>query len=89
MTEEVLFKIYVQTIKSKQEEPHRAQAEELHRQDQFLHEQLLKQNLDLRETHEKSLKEMQELKRFSRVYLRRRYKTKIIRGSGYCSGTYW
>ena len=33
------------TIKSQQEELHRAQAEELHRRDQqLLHEQLLKQN---------------------------------------------
>ena len=32
------------------------------RQDrQLLHEQLLKQNLDLREAHEKSLSEMEEL----------------------------
>ena len=35
------------------------------RQDhQLLHEQLLKQNWDLREAHEKSLNEMEELKRF-------------------------
>ena len=35
------------------------------RQDrQLLHEQLLKQNLDLREAHVKSLSEMEELKRF-------------------------
>ena len=40
-------------------------AEELHRRDQqLLHEQLLKQNWDLREAHEKSLKEMEELKKF-------------------------
>ena len=35
------------------------------RQDrQLLHEQLLKQNWDLREAHEKSVNEMEELKRF-------------------------
>ena len=40
-------------------------AEELHRRDQqLLHAQLLKQNLDLREAHEKSFKEMEELKKF-------------------------
>ena len=40
-------------------------AEERRRQDhQLLHEQLLKQNWDLREAHEKSLNEMEELKRF-------------------------
>ena len=54
-----------ETIESQQEELHRAQAEELHRRDQhLLHEQLLKQNWDLREAHEKSLSEMEELKRF-------------------------
>ena len=54
-----------ETIESQQEELHRAQAEELHRRDQQLHhEQLLKQNWDLREAHEKSLKEVEELKKF-------------------------
>ena len=44
-----------ETIESQQEELHRAQAEERRRQDhQLLHEQLLKQNWDLREAHEKS-----------------------------------
>ena len=44
-------------IESKQDELHRAQAEERRRQDhQLLHEQLLKQYLDLREAHENSLK---------------------------------
>ena len=53
------------TIESQQEELRRAQAEELHRRDQqLLYEQLLKQNWDLREAHEKSLKEMEELKKF-------------------------
>ena len=43
----------------------RAQAEELHRRDhQLLHEQLLKQNWNLREVHGKSVAEMEELKRF-------------------------
>ena len=54
-----------QAIESQQEELHRAQAEERRRQDhQLLHEQLLKQNWDLREAHEKCLNEMEELKRF-------------------------
>ena len=38
--------------------------ERLRQDRQLLHEQLLKQNLDLREAHEKSLSEMEELKRF-------------------------
>ena len=54
-----------ETIESQQEELHRAQTEERRRQDhQLLHEQLLKQNWDLREAHEKSLNEMEELKKF-------------------------
>ena len=54
-----------ETIESQQEELHRAQAEERRRQDhQLLHEQLLKQNWDLREAREKSLNEMEELKKF-------------------------
>ena len=52
-------------IESQQEEHHCAQAEELQRRDQqLLHEHLLKQNWDLREAHVKSLKEMEELKKF-------------------------
>ena len=52
-------------IESRKEELHRAQADERRRQDhQLLHEQVLKQNWDLREAHEKSLNEMEELKRF-------------------------
>ena len=55
-----------ETIESQQEERCRAhQGDERRRQDhQLLHEQLLKQNWDLREAHEKSLNEMEELKRF-------------------------
>ena len=54
-----------ETNDSQQEELHRARAEARRRQDhQLLHEQLLKQNWDLREAHQKSLNEMQELKRF-------------------------
>ena len=56
---------FSETVESQQEELHRAQAEKRRRQDhQLLHEQLLKQNWDLREAHEKSLKEMEELKKF-------------------------
>ena len=54
------------TIESQKEEICRVhQGAERRRQDQqLLHEQLLKQNWDLREAHEKSLNEMEELKRF-------------------------
>ena len=54
-----------ETVESQQEELHRAQAEELQRRDQLLlHAQLLQQNLELREAHDKSLNEMEELKKF-------------------------
>ena len=52
-------------IESQQEELHCAQAEELQRRDQqLLHEQLLQQNSELREAHDKSLNEMEEMKKF-------------------------
>ena len=64
MTEEE-YKNLSETIESQQEELHRAQAEELQRRDQqLLHGQLLQQNLELREAHQKSLSEMEELKKF-------------------------
>ena len=53
------------TIESQQEELHRAQAAELQRRDQqLLHAKLLQQNWELRETHNKSLNETEELKKF-------------------------
>ena len=53
-------------IESQRGEIYRAhQGDERHRRDQqLLHVQLLKQNWDLGEAHEKSLSEMEELKRF-------------------------
>ena len=52
-------------IESQQEELHCAQTEELQRRDQqLLHERLLQQNSELRESHHKSLNEMEELKKF-------------------------
>ena len=52
-------------IEPQQEELHCAQAEELQRRDQqLLHERLLQQNSELREAHQKSLNEMEELKKF-------------------------
>ena len=55
-----------ETIESQKEEICRAhQRGQRRRQDQqLLHKQLLKQNWDLREAHEKSINEMEELKRF-------------------------
>ena len=53
-------------IESQRGEINRAHAgdEQLRRDQQLLHEQLLEQNRDLREAHMKSLNEMEELKRF-------------------------
>ena len=52
-------------IESQQEELHCAQAEELQRRDQqLLHAQLLQQNSELHEAHQKSLNELEELKKF-------------------------
>ena len=55
-----------ETIESQKEEIYRAHQgdERLRRDQQILHEQLLEQNRDLREAHQKSLSEMEELKRF-------------------------
>ena len=51
-------------IEFQQEELHCAQAEELQRRDQQLpHEQLLQQNSELREDHQKSLNKMEGLKK--------------------------
>ena len=86
-TEEVTKKLS-ETIESQKEEIHRAhQGDERREQDQqLLHEQLLKQNWDLREAHEKSLTVMEEVSEF---HLRHYCKTKISRRSRYYSGTYW
>ena len=52
-------------VESQQEELHCAQAEEVQRRNQqLLQGQLLQQNLELREAHQKSLTEMEKLKKF-------------------------
>ena len=64
-----MYRICVQKlsdiIESQQEELHCARAEELQRRDQqLLHAQLSQQNSELREAHNKSLTEMEELRKF-------------------------
>ena len=55
----------IEIVDSQQEELHCARAEEVQQRDQqLLQGQLLQQNLELREAHQKSLKEMKELKKF-------------------------
>ena len=52
-------------VESQREELHCARAEEAQQRDQqLLQEQLLQQNLELREAHQKSLTEMEELQKF-------------------------
>ena len=52
-------------LDAQQEELHCARAEEVQQRDQqLLQSRLLKQNLELRETHQKSFTEMEELKKF-------------------------
>ena len=64
-TDEVFQKLN-ETIESQKEEICRARRgdERLRQDHQLLHEQLSKQKWDLREAHEKSFSEMEELKRF-------------------------
>ena len=71
-----------ETIESQKEEICRAhQGDERRRQDQqLLHEQLLKQKLDLCEAHEKSLSEMEELKRFQGSTFETIAKRKMVEG---------
>ena len=77
-----------ETIEPQKEEICRAhQEDERRRRDQqLLHAQLLQQNWELREAH-KSLKEMEELKKFQSSTFDY-CKTKISRGSGYYYGTH-
>ena len=77
-------------VESQQEEFHCAQAEELQRRgQQLLRERLLQQNSELREAHQKSLNEMEELKKFQSSTSRHYCKTKTGRGPGHYFGTYW
>ena len=67
-----------------------ARAEELQQRDQqLLQEQLLQQNVELREAHQRSLTEMEELRKFQSSTIRHYCKTKIGRGSEHNLGTFW
>ena len=64
MTEDV-YENKVKIVEPQQEELHCARAEEVQQRDQqLLHGQLLQQNLELREAHQRSLTEMEELRKF-------------------------
>ena len=76
-TEEV-FKKLNEMIESQRGESYRSHQgdEQLRRDEQLIHEQLLEQIRDLREAHEKTLNEMEELKRFLRLYIRSNFEGK-------------
>ena len=76
-------------VDSQQEELHCARAEEVQQRDQqLLQGQLLQQNLELREAHEKCLSENGRVNEVSEFHLRHHCKTKISRGSGHYFGTF-
>ena len=68
-----------------------ARAEEVQQRDQqLLQGQLLQQKLELREAHQRSLSEMEEVRKFLEFHIRRHHcKTKISRGSEHYIGTFW
>ena len=74
-----------EVIESQRGEVYRAHQgdEQLRRDQQILHEQLLEQNRDLREAHEKSLNEMEELKRFQGSTFDTISRRKLVRRSRY------
>ena len=76
-------------IESQQEELHCARAEELQQRDQqLLQGQLLQQNPELREAHNKKSQWTGRIEEVSEFHLRHYCKTKIGRGSGHYLGTY-
>ena len=75
-------------VDSQQEELHLAPAEEVQQRDQqLLQGQLLQQNLELREAHQRSLTEMEEFRKFQRSTFDTYCKTKISRESEHYVGT--
>ena len=78
-------------VDSQQEELHCARAEEVQRRDQqLLQGQLLKQNWDLRHAHDKSLNEMEQLKKFQSSTFETVARGRLVedQDTNY-SGTYW
>ena len=79
-----------ETIESQQEELNRVPAEELHGRDQqLLHEQVLKQNWDLREAHEIKSQWSGRIEAISRLNIRHNCEEKIDRRSRYYPWTHW
>ena len=67
-----------------------ARAEEVQQRDQqLLQGQLLQQNLELREAHQRSLTEMEELRKFQSSTFDTIARRKISRGPEHYIGTFW
>ena len=76
-------------VESQREELHCARAEEVQQRDQpLLQGQLLQQNLELRQAHQKSHRDGR-VKEVSEFHLRYHFEKKISRGSGNYFGTFW
>ena len=68
-------------VESQREELHCARAEEVQRRDQqLLQGQLLQQNLELREAHQKSLNETEELKKFQSSTFDTMARRRLVKG---------
>ena len=75
-------------VESQREELHCARAEEVQQRDQqLLQGQLLQHNLELRDAHQRSLTEIEELRKFQSSTFRYYYETKINRGSEHYFGS--
>ena len=84
------LRILGEIVESQREELHCAQAEELQRRDQqLLHGQLLQQNLELREAHQKSLNEMEELQKFQSSTFDTIARRRLVEDQDTIFGTYW
>ena len=68
---------------------HEFQAARAEEDQRLLQRQLLQQNLELREAHQRSLTEMEELRQFQSSTFRHYCKTKVGRGSEHYIGTFW
>ena len=89
MTEEV-YKNSVKRSSRSKKNFNVLQAEQRRRQDhQLLHEQFLKQNWDFRQAHEKSLNEMEELRKFQSSTFDTIAGRRLVEDQGYYPGTYW
>ena len=76
-------------VDSQQEELHRARAEEVQqRGQQLLQGLLLQQNLELREAHQRSLTEMEELRKFQSSKFDTIARRKLVKSEHYI-GTFW